>query len=455
MNNIALINIYKQIKNFDANYHEVFYEETSKKVYSFLDNRLDSVNNNFIKGASITVLKGNEKYFCAINDFENITDSINTISKNFDKVNSLNEEITYKESPNFINNLTINYNDVDKKEFLKKINDYCRNYDKRIIQVNVSLSETNQIMKVINNNELTSDKRIYSRLSITLIAKENDKTASASIAPGKSDVTDFIFSTNFEKFAETVCKKVIDKLHTSPFKGGQMPVIIGPGFGAVIFHEACGHALESYSIVDNTSILSNKLNKQVASKKVTIIDDGSIPNLYGTTYYDDQGIKTKKNILIKNGILTDYLTDVCDSKLLNNNSTGSARRESFELPAISRMNNTYLEKGSDLVDDMIKSIDYGLYAVDMGGGSVSPNTGEFNFTVNFGYIIENGKVTKPIKEVSLIGSALDILSKVEMVSDDLDFGEGMCGAASGSVPVTIGQPTIKVSEILVGGNDGN
>ena len=240
-------------------------------------------------------------------------------------------------------------------------------------------------------------------------------------------------------------------MYASPCPGGEMPVIIENGFGGVIFQEACGHAMEATSVADGISVLSHDLNKKIANEKVSIIDDGTLYDEWGTTMIDDEGRETKRNVLIENGVLKGYLIDEINNHKMNMKPTGSSRRESYIYAPTSRMNNTYLEKGTDTFEDMIKDIKLGLYAKKMGGGSVSPETGDFNFACDLAYMIRDGKLAECVKSASLIGNCKDILASVEMVGDNLALGQGMCGSISGSVPVNVGMPRIKVSHILVGG----
>ncbi len=450
MNKEKLKSYYNEINSYNADYKELFYEETNSTIYSYVNKRIDDISYNEINGLGITLNKGNFSHYICTNNLNEINLLLNNLENYFTKDETKKidiEEINYDK---FYNHDKKEKNDI--KNLFNFIDDTARKYDSKINQVKINLIEKVQNITVINNNILSTEKRILTRIAITVMAKNEKEISNASYAPGFSSDYTAIDEIDIKKEVENICKEAIEKLSCTSFKGGKMPAVIGPGFGAVIFHEACGHAMESYSITDKTSIFTNKLNKQIASEKVTIIDDGTINNLYGTTDIDDQGTKTKKNILIKKGVLVNYLTDLMDAKKLNSKSTGSARRENYKYFATSRMNNTYLEKGNDNIKDMIKSIKYGIYAKNLGGGSVSPNTGEFNFVVNFGYIIKDGKIDKPIKNISLIGNAEEILQNVDMVSDDISFGTGMCGAMSGSIPVTIGQPTIKVTEILVGGN---
>lgn len=231
-----------------------------------------------------------------------------------------------------------------------------------------------------------------------------------------------------------------------------MPVIIGNDSG-VLIHEACGHALEATSVADGESVLASSYQKQVASAKVTIIDDATIPGFWGTLDYDDEGNKTRKNILIEKGFVKSFLVDRKNSLRMKHDITSSGRREDYKIAPTSRMNNTYLDNGPDLIEDMIKSIDFGIYAKKMGGGQVNPTTGDFNFGVDEAYVIRNGKIEEMVVGASLIGNIKEVLNNIEMVSNDLNFAVGLCGSESGWVPVTDGQPTIKLSSILVGGKN--
>jgi len=240
-------------------------------------------------------------------------------------------------------------------------------------------------------------------------------------------------------------------LHADACPAGKMPVVIDNGFGGVIFHEACGHSLEATSVAKGNSVFCDKIGQQIASTKVTAIDDGTLANEWGSINIDDEGTLGRKNILIEDGILKGYLVDRLNGKRMNMESTGSARRESYKFAPTSRMTNTFIAPGNDDEKDIIKSIDNGLYAKKMGGGSVNPVTGEFNFSVLEGYMVKNGEIDRPVRGATLIGKGSDILMNIDMVGKNLVHGQGMCGSASGSVPTNVGQPMIRVSEITVGG----
>ena len=253
-------------------------------------------------------------------------------------------------------------------------------------------------------------------------------------------INELYYKINYDEVIDTLVKEGIDKLYADFCIGGEMPVIIENGFGGVIFHEACGHAMEATSVADGISVLSHDLNKKIASEVVNIVDDGTLKNEWGSTRLDDEGRETKRNVLIKDGVLKGFLIDEVNSRKMGMAPTGSSRRESYLYAPTSRMNNTYLEAGNSKFQDMIKDIKLGLYAKKMGGGCVSPETGDFNFACDLAYMIRDGKVCECVKSASLIGNCKDILQSVEMVGDNLELGQGMCGSVSGYVPVNVGMP---------------
>ena len=232
---------------------------------------------------------------------------------------------------------------------------------------------------------------------------------------------------------------------------GVMPVAIGNGFGGVIFHEACGHSLEASSVAYGNSQFCGKLGQKIAHEKVTAIDDGTIPGDWGSINIDDEGTPAQRKVLIENGVLKSYMIDKFNGRRMGMASTGSARRQSFSYVPTSRMTNTFIAPGADRDEDIIASIEYGLYAKSMGGGSVNPVTGEFNFAVSEGYLIRNGKICEPVRGASLVGKGSEIIQRIDMVGAELKCGQGMCGSSSGSIPTNVGQPLIRVSSITVGG----
>ena len=256
---------------------------------------------------------------------------------------------------------------------------------------------------------------------------------------------------DIEKMGYETSETAVKMLHADEMKSGKMTVVIDNGFGGVLLHEACVHSLEATSVAKGSSVFCNMLGKQIASPIVTAIDDGTIPNAWGSLNIDDEGNETKRNVLIKDGILQSYLVDFRNNRTMKHGITGSGRRQNFKYSPTSRMTNTFFAPGDSTFEEIIKNTESGFFAKSMGGGSVNPATGEFNFAVNEGYLIENGKITKPVRGATLVGSGAEILANIDMIANNLEFSYGMCGSLSGQIPTIVGQPTIRVQNITVGG----
>ena len=448
-----LESILEDMLSTGGDFAEIFMENKITTIFNYIDSNLDCYNVNFSNGLGLRLAKDSNVYYAATNDFnkKNINSIVDILKSNIkDKVIytyvSLNRLKKYK------NNHKTHYTNDDIKNLFNNLDKKIRSKDHRINQVNITLQNVKQDVTVARENGLfKNEERERTRLFIIISFKDEDKTCNISYSLGKTTSLDLLDEIKFDEIINELIKEGIDKLYASACPGGEMPVIIENGFGGVIFHEACGHAMEATSVADGLSVLSHDLNKKIASEKVSIIDDGTLFDEWGTTKIDDEGRETKRNVLIENGILKGYLIDEINNRKMKMKPTGSSRRESYIYAPTSRMNNTYLEKGADTFEDMIKDIKLGLYAKKMGGGSVSPETGDFNFACDLAYMIRDGKLAECVKSASLIGNCKDILASVEMVGDNLALGQGMCGSISGSVPVNVGMPRIKVSHILVGG----
>ena len=450
-----LTNIINKCLDTGVDFADVFEEKKKYKTIKLIDSKINKVNINRVSGMGIRFIENGEVYYSAINDLseENISIVIkelgsNIVGKSKEHILLTQKNDSLKKEPKWYYN-----SDALKKDYLLNIDKIARNIDPRINQVIAEMQETTQDVFIANTNgNYETERRYLTRLIITLVAKENDKSVQSTFSKGSSLGYEFLEDIDLEKEINTLAEVTIKKLSAPYAPSGKMPVVVGNGFGVMI-HEACGHALEATSCADNISVLANKMGQKVASDCVTIIDDGTLRSLGGTTYIDDEGEKTRKNILVKNGIVTGYLVDKVNTKKMNLDVTGSSRRESYCLAPTSRMNNTYLDNGNKTFEEIIGSVDYGIYAKTMGGGQVNPITGDFNFAVNEAYMIRNGHIEEMVIGASLMGNTKEILNNIEMISNDLDFDLGYCGSVSGNVPVTCGQPTIKISEILVGGKD--
>lgn len=439
-----------------ADFAEIYYENTMNKTIMLSDSRLDKIVTYLDRGIGIRISKDNRMVYASTNDLsdENIVKTINELKANYNG-NPIYKDVVLKDKNIYNKEVDYHkgYTDQDKKKILKKIDNIARNHSSKVEQVQAALVEEERDIIICNHlGEYSTDKRYLLRLVLHIYVKEKDKKESTYEAYGNSSGYDLFDTFDLEKEVKRLVDVAVSKLDSIDCPNGVMPVVIGPAFGAVILHEACGHSMEATAVSKNASVLCGMLNKRVGSDKLTVIDDGILEGEWGSTFIDDEGELTKRNILIENGILKSYLVDKINEKPMHHKITGSGRRQNYLYPPTSRMNNTYIAKGTDKIEDMIKSIDYGIYAKTMNGGSVDPNSGEFNFGCREAFLIENGKITKMVKGATLMGNTIDVLKNIEMISDDLKLGTGYCGSESGNVPVTCGQPTIKVNNILVGGN---
>ncbi|MEH7524919.1 TldD/PmbA family protein [Bacillus sp. JJ1503] len=352
--------------------------------------------------------------------------------------------------------IEINPKDTEKfrkADVMKKAYEIAKNYHSSIQQVLIRYIDEEQNVLIANSEgKLVEDKRVRSRLAIQSIASDGSQIQPGFYGPGAHKGFEFFENLNLEHYAREASRIAVTMLGAEPCPSGKFPVIIDNEFGGVIFHEACGHGLEATSVAKNNSVFANRIGEKVASDVVTYIDDGTLENEWGSITIDDEGEKVRKNVLIENGILKGYLIDKFNSRRMGMPSTGSGRRQSYRFAPTSRMTNTYIAEGKSTPEEIIANTENGIYAKYMGGGSVNPATGDYNFAVMEAYMVKDGKLGKPLKGATLIGNGAETLKLVDMVGNNLAHGEGMCGSLSGSIPVNVGQPMVRVSEMTVGGS---
>ena len=437
-------------------YADLFFEDTKINNISYLDKKVDdmSLGNNY--GVGLRVIVDKKTIYLYSNDTTNdslinLARSVSSIVKN--KKHIVKDFIKSKEKDNHpvhINPFDVNFD--DKIETLSYLDKTARKVSDKIKQVSARYMEKERnILVCTSNGILKEDSQTYIRLVMMSMASDGTNTQTSSRTKGALDGFQVIRDINLENMAIETANSAIKMLDSEYPKSGKYPVVIDNAFGGVIFHEACGHALEATSVADNASVFCNKLGEKIASDVVTAIDDGTIKNAWGSYNIDDEGNDAQRTILIENGILKSYLVDELGSIKMNQKVTGSARRESYKYAPTSRMRNTFIDKGNSTFEELISGIEYGLYAKKMGGGSVDPATTDYNFAVSEGYLIENGKITKPVRGATLIGRGNETLMNIEAVSSNLELADGICGSISGSVPTTVGQPAIRVKELTVGG----
>jgi len=440
-----------------ADYAEIFAENTIDHAINMIDSKVDSINDTVIAGAGIRVYKGLRSVMattidtseagllrCAEKAAEALGQGTAEISIN------LSERIYGDIHP--IRIVPSSVGNARKAEILKEGYFAARDYSDAIKQVTGTLLDIDHNILIANTEgTYAQDRQIRTRLIINAVAEVNGETQSGACRPGRRMGLEMFDIVDPKATGIHAARQAVTMAGAGYCPAGVMPVAIDNGFGGVIFHEACGHSLEASSVAYGRSQFAGKLGQMVANEKVTAIDDGTIPNAWGSINFDDEGTPSRKNVLIENGVLKSYMIDKFNGRRMGMAPTGNARRQAYSFTPTSRMTNTYIAPGEDKYDDIIASIEYGLYAADMGGGSVNPTTGEFNFAVNEGYIIRKGKICEPVRGASLVGKGSDVIKNIDMVSSNLDMGQGMCGSSSGSIPTNVGQPLIRVSSITVGG----
>jgi TldD protein len=342
-----------------------------------------------------------------------------------------------------------------KLALIERADKAARAYDPRITQVRAGFNdELRRILVAASDGTFASDTQPLARLNIFVIAKDGMNTARGTSGGGGRVTMDFFEGAKSpEHFAREAARTAILQLDAIEAPAGEMPVVLGPGWPGVLLHEAVGHGLEADFNRKKTSAFAGLIGQQVASPKVTVVDNGLMPGRRGSLNVDDEGTPTQETVLIENGILKGFLSDKLNSRLMGMPNTGSGRRESYHHIPMPRMTNTYMLNGEDMPEDIIKSVKRGLYAVNFGGGQVDITNGKFVFSASEAYLIEDGKVTRPVKGATLIGNGPEALKYVSMVGNDLalDEGIGTCGKAGQSVPVGVGMPTVKLDRMTVGG----
>ena len=440
-----------------ADYAELFAENTLDHSVSLVGGRVDGVHDAQIAGAAVRVFLGLRSVMattvdtteaglmrCAQRAAEALADGKAEVSI------TLRERMPGNAHP--IRIVPSGVPNAEKAALLKEACAAARDYDRAVVQVTGTLLDVDHRILVATSEGLwTQDRQIRTRMMVSAVAEINGETQTGGCRPGARRGMELFETVDPKAVGREAARQAVVMAGAGYCPAGVMPVAIGNGFGGVIFHEACGHSLEASSVAYGNSQFCGKLGQKIAHEKVTAIDDGTLPGEWGSINIDDEGTPSQRNVLIENGVLKSYMIDKFNGRRMGIPSTGSSRRQSFSYAPTSRMTNTFIAPGEDKDEDIIASIEYGLYAKAMGGGSVNPVTGEFNFSVMEGYMIRNGKVCEPVRGASLVGIGSEVIQKIDMVGGGLECGQGMCGSSSGSIPTNVGQPLIRVSSITVGG----
>ena len=447
-----------------ADYAEIFYEDSHSHSVMIENGKVETSSSNSLCGVGLRLLKENQCIYGYTNDLskKGLFALANSLNKSFKgerliTVNKLDMIKCKNRNPikDSYDNVPVEEKIALVKEGIDEINSLK---DPRIVRTFGGFSDNHRFVAVFNSKEkwFKRDSE-FGRLMYHVIAADQNGFETGFSGPGAQQGIEYFRTekVNPKKAARKAAETALQLLTAAECPSGKMPVVIGNGWGGVLFHESCGHPLEASSVAKGLSCFSNnKIGDMIASPVVSAVDDSTMPEQWGSIDIDDEGNLGTKRLLIKNGKLNDYMIDDLNGRRMNREGNGACRRQNYRYVPTSRMSNTYICNGKNTPEEVIGATKLGLYAVGFNGGSVDPTTGEFNFGCSEAYIIRDGKICEPVRGATLIGKGFEILKKIDMVANDLDLGQGMCGASSGSIRTNVGQPTLRVSEVTVGGRGG-
>ena len=437
---------------------ELFVEKTVSENLIFDDNKIKNASFDEEKGFGLRVVKDDSIGFSHSSE---LTDA--SLLKAVNAVKTLKNGSNSKNTiPNKTNNtLYSDENPIQLVEFkskinlLENINSYARSKDLRVKQVSITLAANYQNIEIYKEGGITfNDSRPLVRLNVNVSIERNNSIENGSYGFGGRHMYDLLFmEKNWKNAVDKAYNQALVRLDAIEAPAGEQTVILGPGWPGILLHEAIGHGLEGDFNRKKTSAFADLVGKKVASEQITIVDDGTLLNKRGSLTIDDEGTPSQRTVLIENGILKNFMQDRLNAKLMNTNATGNGRRESYSCIPMPRMTNTYMMDGKYEHNELIESTTNGIYATQFSGGQVDITSGKFVFSASEAYEIKNGRIGRPIKGATLIGNGPDVLKKVSMVANnlELDNGIGTCGKEGQSVPVGVGQPSLKVDNLTVGG----
>ncbi|MBQ4640902.1 MAG: TldD/PmbA family protein [Clostridia bacterium] len=440
-----------------GDFAEIFLEDRLNHSLSMLSGKVETVYSLRLHGAGVRVFSGTQGIYVYTNDTSEaglIACARRAAGAIRDGKGAAITPLSWQDTPSIhpILQRPDQVKTAKKVEKMRAAQAALKQYDE-LTQAAISYSDSVQRVWIANTEGLfTGDMRVYTRFFVNAITSNGTENQTGSASPGTMQGFEiFDHRIDPEACAHKAARQAVTMLHAPLCPAGVMPVVIDNGFGGVIFHEACGHSLEATSVAPGNSEFCGKLGQKVASEKVTAIDDGTMANEWGSLNIDDEGTPTTRLVLIENGVLKNYMIDKLNARKMGMPITGSGRRQGYMYAPTSRMRNTYIAAGEDDEQEIIASMGDGLYAKAMGGGSVEPSTGKFNFSVQEGYLVKDGKIAHPVRGASLIGRGSEILPLIDRVGRDMQMAQGMCGSQSGSIPTNVGQPMIRVSSMTVGG----
>ncbi len=451
--------VLQEALNHGADFSELYLEDTESNRIAMVDGRVENAAYTRLRGAGVRVLLGNRSAYAYTADIspESLMETARAAAAALPATPE--HRIASFSMQSYCLPAALPFASVGNERRVEQLREgtkAARAVSMEITQLRATYLDVVQRVLVCNSEGVFSrDERPRTRLRFEAVAMKDGEAQTGTESPG--------LGCGFEAYgtridvcaaARDAANSAVTMLHAAECPAGRIPVVIDGGFGGVIFHEACGHSLEATSVARGNSEFCGRLGEKIAADCVSAVDDGTLAGEWGTISMDDEGTPAQRNLLIENGVLRSYLVDRLGSRIMGLPMTGSSRRQGYAFAPTSRMTNTFLCPGTDDEEEMIRQLDVGLYAKRMGGGSVNPATGEFNFAVSEGYFIKNGRLHCPVRGAMLIGRGAEVLQKIDRVGPRMWMGQGMCGSLSGSVPTNVGQPRIRVSELTVGGKGG-
>jgi len=455
----ALDNALKEALSTGGEFAEVFIEDKTSNSISLDDARIDNLASSSDRGAGIRVTLGDMTGFAHTSDLSaaSLVKAAGSAAKalGFGQSKTKAQELSYQPSP--AQNVQTPHNKIEKAEkveLLRTANNSARQTASEISQVSARYSESFRRILIANSLGIyKDDAQTKTLFSVNCTASGDTGMQTGRETVGHTIGYELFNQYSVDELAATAAARASEKLKARPAPAGTWPVVIGPGSGGVMFHEACGHGLEADLVYKGASVFANRVGELVASPLVTLIDDGTMSKEWGTYQIDDEGHSATRNVLIQDGILVDYLWDAKTARKYNHTPSGNGRRQSYKHLPMVRMTNTYLTAGTSTPEEIIGSVDYGIYVAKLGGGQVDTASGDFVFGMVESYLIEGGKITAPLREGQLIGNGPKVLTQIEAVGNDFEMGPpGTCGKDGQGVPVGDGVPTLKVAELTIGGS---
>jgi TldD protein len=440
-----------------ADFSEIFIQRRIFNNLRLEDSKIENSSSGYELGCGLRLWVGDSTFYAYVDSLEEdkLLNAAKVLSSAINGSNSLKVlDLTETKSSygTDIKRFPAGIDPDNKKNILELVDRNSRDFNPAIIQVASTLSDAEEEIYIANSYGCFSfEKIVKTFLAVSVVAKKGKdiRTGYKSLARSSGyEAFDFKNPGDLACEASGIAVNMLDAVNAP---AGELPVVIGPAFGGVIFHEACGHGLEADTILKNASVFKDKMGEKIASDVVTAVDDPTLEYRWGSYKFDGEGFPSSRTVLIKDGILQSYIYDLRTSKKLGAKQTGNGRRQSFRHVPIPRMSNTYIDSGNENPESIIKSVNRGIYAREFAGGQVDPATGDFVFGISEGYLIENGKISFPIKDSTLIGNGPAILKKIEAVGNNLDFAPGFCGKNDQLISNEVGQPTIKVDKITIGG----